>query len=169
MYRHTCNDSEMAYQLRQAKSELNRFRSEQEEQQEREARDRKDRIQERIREMDERYRQARTWPEALGKQANLMGREIYLEREDDPGETHYFSGGHNACQRALELWTQEEAKRAATIAELERRLAELRTDIRETVGSQLATENNNSGWQFIAHALLAYDEDEDELTDWLNW
>lgn len=109
-------------------------------------------------------RTASTWPETLRKQAALHRAEAYLDDNDDVG--HYFINVTNACNRALELWNEEEAKIADQVAALLARVAELRDGVRLAVADRLDSEKMDSG---VAAMLRDTPEDAGELSAWLNW
>lgn len=167
----TCNDAELRSRLRAAEDELASHRANEDARREREIQERHARIRERMDEREANFRQASTWPEALSKQATLLGQNVYLEDGSEPTEDYFFTGGKEACKRALELWKEEEPKVAEQIVELERQIAALRDGIATTVGQRLEAENekNNRGWASIAAALQEMHEDEDVFSDWLNW
>jgi hypothetical protein len=103
-----------------------------------------ERRDQRRRESSERYesdlKQADDWPEALRNQIVLFGREADLEaRDKDPHM--YFTKGVAACRRALEIWEEEETGIEDQVAELQRQLNALRSDLRIKVADRLEAEN----------------------------
>lgn len=110
-------------------------------------------------------RTASTWPETLRKQAALHRAEAYLDDDnDDVGR--YFTNVTITCNRALELWNEEEAKIADQVAALLARVAELHDGVRFAVADHLDGEGMDSG---VAAMLRDTPEDADELSAWLNW
>lgn len=117
-------------------------------------------------------RQADTWPEALEKQASLMGSEAYLDDpEGEYGEFDtYFRDGGAACRRALEVWREEEQAIAPEIEALQRQITALRDGVRLKVAAQVREEGNGrDGWLHVAGALEEYEEHPGALSAWLNW
>lgn len=113
-------------------------------------------------------RQADTWPEALRKQASLCAREAYLDDDaDDVGA--WFSQNVAACNRAAELWTEEEQRVAPQIVELQKQISVLRDSIRFAVADRLAAEDSTDGGRSVIGALQTIPEDAGELAAWLNW
>jgi hypothetical protein len=122
---------------------------------------REQRKREREEAYEERLRTASSWYEALQKQVILMRREARLF---DDGDT-YFSNGANACQRAMDIWREEEERAKEQIEELEKRIAAIKDDIKITVGKRLETESDEDGWQEVARVL----KEESDPEWWLNW
>jgi hypothetical protein len=123
-----------------------------------------ERRRQRIAQYEYQEREASTWPEALRKQAGLLGREVYLEDDSDPTEDHFFSRSAAACRRALELWSVEEAKVSPQIADLQRQIDVIRDGIRLAVADALDAEGAEKS---IANALREHNEDACE--EFLQW
>lgn len=119
-------------------------------------------------------RRAKTWREALRKQASLAGGEAIYERfhwvEYAGWGTcdSYFIETRAACLRGERLLATEEARVRPQIRELERQIAELRLQARQRAGERLAQEKqwNSAGWAGVAQILQDPDADMD---NWLNW
>lgn len=163
--------SDREYYLEQELEDARR-REEEARQQEKEAREQRQR--ERQQQLEENYRTASTWPEALNKQEYLFRREFAdqvrfehehnLEHEIDD----WFEPGANACAKALEYWKEEESAIADEIKELEQKITDLRSGIAGKVADRLDNhEGMLDGWYHIAGDLREYDED--DLDRWLYW
>src|SRR3990172_7437219 len=110
---------------------------------------------------DERH--ASSWPEALRKQQVLFRREANQWIADEfPDE--YFGPGANACERALEIWEEEEKKRQAEADALRARLEAIGEEIRLAVADRLAAESSEHGWTGVAQAIR-----EEDYNNWLWW
>jgi len=110
---------------------------------------------------DERH--ASSWPEALRKQQVLFRREANQWIADEfPDE--YFGPGVNACERALEIWEEEEKKRQAEADALRARLEAIGEEIRLAVADRLAAESSEHGWTGVAQAIR-----EEDYNNWLWW
>jgi len=141
--------------------ELDRYREEEQRRMNEERQQREERERERKEIQEERLRTASTWYEALQKQIILMRREANLF---DDGDT-YFSSGANACQRAMDIWREEEKGCQGVIEELEKQIAAIKDNIKVSVGERLATESEEDGWQEVARVL----QEETDPEWWLNW
>lgn len=160
-----CSEDELRmarYEAEEARRQLEREREERREADEARRRERQAMY-------EERSRTASTWPDALRQQMALMGAEVYLEDDSDQTEDHYFSGGRDACKRALVIWGEEHAAVKEHIAALEEQIRALRDGIATKVGVRLEAESDNAGWLSVAGALQEYTEDEETLSEWLNW
>ena len=112
---------------------------------------------------EERQRHASSWPEALRKQQVLFRREANQWIADEfPDE--YFGPGANACERALEIWEEEEKKRQAEADALRARLEAIGEEIRLAVADRLAAESSEHGWTGVAQAIR-----EEDYNNWLWW
>lgn len=141
--------------------EIDRYREEEQQRMDEDRRAREQREQERKEAYEERLRTASTWYEALQKQVTLMRREASLL---DDGDTYFYSGA-DACQRAMDIWREEEGELAGQIKELEGQIAALKDGVKVRVGQRLAAESDNDGWQEVAREL----QEEDDPEQWLNW
>ena len=141
--------------------EVDRYREEEQRRMDEERQAREQRKREREEAHEERLRTASSWYEALQKQVILMRREAGLF---DDGDT-YFSSGANACQRAMDIWREEEERAKEQIKAFEKRIAAIKNDIKVAVGERLAEESDEDGWQEVARAL----KEESNPEWWLNW
>lgn len=162
------NKDERTERERELEWELEDARRREEERREEELRQFEQRRQERQERWDFEMRQATTWPEALGKQASLMGGEAHL---DQWGDDNYFGDGRDSCKRALELWHEVEAEKRAEIEALEAKIKAIRDGIRFEVADRLEEEGDpeSSGWMGTVSILRDYDEDPAKLSRWLDW
>jgi len=115
--------------------------------------------------MNESYRTADSWREALRKQSSLMWKEAGMEPDMNP-EEDYFLQGHQACDRALEIWDEVAPSKLEEKARLRERLEAIEFEIRQEVSAKLLAERDNSSWNSIANQLADPDLDPN---DWLNW
>lgn len=148
--------------------ELERERESNRRMQEEQDRQREERIKARNDEREFYRRTAKTWPEALQKQASLCRAEAAYFIEGDPDYPDDFFGPcADACDRAREIWKEVEASKQAKIEALQKQLAAVQDEIRLEVARQLASENkdNTSGWRHTAAVI----ERNENLDNWLNW
>src|SRR3970282_2070158 len=83
---------------------------------------------------DERH--ASSWPEALRKQQVLFRREAN-QWDADEFPDNYFAPGARACERALEMWEEEEKKRQAEADALKARWRGIGDEGRLAAGDRL--------------------------------
>src|SRR3990167_8475150 len=148
---------------RYLEDELERHRQAEERrnaEEERQRHARRQEFQEQIR-MDERH--ASSWPEALRKQQVLFRREANQWVADEFPD-NYFAPGANACERALEIWEEEEKKRQAEADALRARLEAIDEEVRLAVAERLAAESSEQGWKHVAQAIR-----EEDYNNWLWW
>ncbi len=114
-----------------------------------------------------RERQAASWPEALRKQARLFLEEACQYGPDDEPDT-LFGPGAKACEKALDIWVEEEASAAEQIKALEAQIAALQNGVRMRVADRLEAAAPSGvtryGWEHVADALRTEDP-----TSWLQW
>jgi hypothetical protein len=153
--------------LRQAQDDARYYRERLAEAEEAQRRDQEQRWEheqlrrrERQAEIARSFRQADTWPEALGKQASLCRVEI------DPEVDDYFAEMVAACELATDLWVAAGTAAAPAIAELQRQIDDLKAQVQRTVAADLMEQNPSSAALEIAQLMLDPDTDLDE---WLNW
>lgn len=159
-YGMTDAERKLKRQLDDAEYELQRERDERE-------RERTEAYETRQREMAERMHQwqrsATGWPDALSKQAYLFGQESDPIDEDD-NISPWFVQGAAACRRALEMWSEEEAKAQPQIDALMEQVAKLRDSVRFAVADRLDAEGHSKD---VAGALREYTDADCEI--WLDW
>ncbi len=149
---------------RHLEDELESLRHRQQQEQERAYRERETRRREINHLYETNLRSADTWPEALARQAYLCERE---SRYDDP-PIDFFAESVAACNYALQIWPDAEAKVSAEIEELESRIQQLRDSVRHSVGTLVSQHENgqSDGWKDVANTLSDPDAD---IEAWLNW
>lgn len=159
-YCKTDAERKLKQQLDDAEYELQREREERE-------RERTEAYEKRRRDMAERIsaydRTATSWPEALTKQAYLFDRDSDPIDEDD-NISLWFARGAKACRRAVQMWTEEEAKVKPQIDELMAQVTTLRDTVRFSVADRLEAEGHET---HVSDALREYDEHSCEF--WLDW
>lgn len=159
-YGMTDSERKLKQQLDDAEYELQRERDERE-------RERTEAYEKRQRDMQERIstyeRTATSWPDALSKQAYLFDREADPIDEDD-NISPWFAQGAAACRRALEMWSEEEAKVQPQIDALMEQVAKLRNSVRFAVADRLDAEGHSKD---VAGALREYTDADCGI--WLDW
>ncbi len=145
--------------------ELERYRDEERRRIDREVEQMHEERRQRRERAETRLRTADTWPQALRNQSALCWRE-HQQMADDPEEEDFFANSAQACERALVLWTEEEAKVAAEIQTLRARIQALQDAVRFNVGHRLAAESAADGWRDVAETLQ---DKEADMEDWLYW
>lgn len=155
---------ELKSDLEYAQRERERLEAEIQAYQEQTERRREQRQEENRESYEYSLRQANDWPEALTKQIALFGREADDEVKDEDPEM-YFTKNVLACQRALEIWQEEETLIDDQVAELQRQISALRDGLRAKVASRLEAENPD--YASVAGAIEAIPEI--EVSSWLNW
>jgi hypothetical protein len=148
----------LEYELERYRDEERRRIDQEIEQMQAERRQRRQRAEQRL-------RTAATWPQAIRNQSALCWRE-HQRFPDDPEEEGFFGNSAKACERALVLWTEEEAKVAEEIQTLRARIQALQDSIRFNVGHRLAAESDADGWQEVAETLQ---DKEADMEGWLYW
>lgn len=166
--RNTCDTSDLERQLSAARDEAARLREDRDREIDEQQRKRDLDRRERMAQYEEHYRQATNWPEALQKQERLLAKEVHLEIDDDPDETHFFSTSRDACALARSMWVEEAAKVAPQLAELQRQIAAIQDEIRNSVADRLEAASTTVGARNVASAMREYNTPED-LSEWLNW
>jgi hypothetical protein len=111
------------------------------------------------------YRTARSWPEALSKQANLLANEIGLDDPADGEAGTCFTDGSAACRRATVIWSEEEDRRMPALEALRAQIDALMDEVRTATAARLAAESDRQGWKQVASAL----EQNVNLNQWLDW
>ena len=157
---------------RYLEDEIERYRQLEQDRQDEERREREQRQAERKEQAEFELRTAETWPEALRKQVTLFSREIAAAEDDakydGPGGSdeldRFFVDGKNACERALEIWSEVERANADRIAELERQIEMIQEETRLTVADRLEVENTRLGWVMVARSIR-----DESPGNWLNW
>ncbi len=145
------------YERERAEEQLNQLRADR-------TREREQQLEAMRERVHRSQRTAANWPECLSKQAILFAGEAGTL--DDDG-TDYFADGAAACERALVLWREEEARVQPEIENLEQQLADLRASISVSVAERLLSESSNQGYKSVADALYEYDDNSCE--QWLDW
>jgi hypothetical protein len=115
-------------------------------------------------------RSADDWREALGKQANLYGREADLYPSPDENGIDDFAIASEACKRACEIWDELALAKQDEIAELEARLVKLRDSIRLGTCNELRQiYEGHPGQGYVEQYLIDSLEEGGDPEDWLNW
>lgn len=143
----------LEFQLEQYRNDERRRNEEENDQRRQRREDRRDRL-------ESEYRTAYTWPEALEKQAYLMGKEVDEFDRDD-----HFKNGRDACNRGIEIWQEVATTKKNEIDELHRRLAIIQDEIRLEVSLKLKAECTGIGGKGIADSI----EEDVNFRDFLNW
>ena len=158
---------------RYLEEQLEHYRQDEQDRQDEERREREQRQAERKEQAEFELRSAETWPEALRKQETLFSREIADAADDakyggpisgSDELDRFFVDGKNACERALEIWSEVERANADRIAELERQIEMIQEETRLTVADRLEAENARSGWVMVARAIR-----DESPGNWLDW
>lgn len=115
-----------------------------------------------------------SWPQALKLQAGRCRLEANLTNIDTE-DSSYWTSGAAACEKALELWSEEMGKVAVQrdrvihqIAELMEQKRRLRRSVAVAVADRLKNEGD-TGEAMVAGALRDLNEEGGELNGWVNW
>lgn len=109
-------------------------------------------------EQDHEARAAQNWNEALRKYLAILQTEISeFSTGEFPQVVADLTTQTQVVKRARQLWQEAEQEAANEIADLERRIAEIRAGFRSTVALQLQTEFPDSD---LADAILNDDPEE---------
>lgn len=150
----------MVEDTRFLESELEQYRNAERRRQEEDDDRQRQRREDRQNRLEDEIRTADAWPEALEKQAYLMGQEV-----DEFDKDEYFKSGRDACNRAIEMWQEVTVTKQGRIDELQRQLTVIEDDIRLEVSLRLKAECTGSGGVGIANSI----EEDVDFYDFLNW